>query len=50
MNQYVSISPCLIEKPVFLWNEDPKTLIVSFVEALEELSSKINAEIEIKLH
>ena len=36
----VSISSNLLQEPIFLCNKDPKTLIVSFVEALEELASK----------
>ena len=41
----VSISSNLIQEPIFLCNKDPKTLIVSFVEALEELASKSKAEL-----
>ena len=41
----VSISSNLLQEPVFLCNQDPKTLIVSFVEALKELASKSKAEI-----
>ena len=41
----VSISSNLLQETVFLCNQDPKTLIVSFVEALEELASKSKAEI-----
>ena len=40
----VSISSNLLQEPIFLCNKDPKTLIVSFVEALEELASKSKAE------
>ena len=40
----VSISSNLIQEPVFLCNKDPKTLIVSFVGALEELAGKNKAE------
>ena len=40
----VSISSNLLQEPIFLCNIDPKTLIVSFVEALEELASKSKAE------
>ena len=40
----VSISSNLLLEPIFLCRKDPKTLIVSFVEALEELASKSKAE------
>ena len=40
----VSISSNLLQEPIFLCNKDPKTLIVSFVEALEELASRSKAE------
>ena len=40
----VSTSSNLIQEPIFLCNKDPKTLIVSFFESLEELSSKSKAE------
>ena len=40
----VSISSNLLQEPVFLCNRDPKTLIVSLVEALEELASRSKAE------
>ena len=40
----VSISSNLLQEPIFLCNIDPKTLIVSFVEALVELASKSKAE------
>ena len=40
----VSISSNLLQEPIFLCKKDPKTLIVSFVEALEELASKSKAE------
>ena len=40
----MSISSNLLQEPIFLCNKDPKTLIVSFVEALEELASKSKAE------
>ena len=40
----VSISSNLLQEPIFLFNKDAKTLIVSFVEALEELASKSKAE------
>ena len=36
----VSISSNLIEEPMFLCDKNPKTLSVSFVEALEELPNK----------
>ena len=41
----VSISSNLKQEPIFFGNKDPKTLIVSFVEALEELAGKSKAEI-----
>ena len=44
----VSISSNLIEEPVFLCHEDPKNLIVSFVEALEELANKSKTEMQTK--
>ena len=44
----VSISSNLIEEPVFLCNKDPKNLIVSFVEALEELANKSKTEMQTK--
>ena len=40
----VSISSNLLQVPIFLCNRDPKTMIVSFVEALEELASRSKAE------
>ena len=40
----VSISSNLLQEPNFLCNRDPKTMIVSFFEALEELASKSKAE------
>ena len=40
----VSISSNLSQEPIILCNKDPKTLIVSFVEALEELASRSKAE------
>ena len=44
----VSSSYNLIEKPVFLCDKDPKNLIVSFVEALEELANKSETEMQTK--
>ena len=44
----VSISSNLIEEHVFLCNTDPKNLIVSFVEALEELANKSKTEMQTK--
>ena len=44
----VSISPNLIKDPVFLCDKDPKTLIVSFAEALEELASKRKTDMQTK--
>ena len=44
----VSISSNLIEEPVFLCDKDPKNLIVSFVEALEELANKSKTEMQTK--
>ena len=40
----VSISSNLLLEPIFLCSKDPKTLIVSFVEELEELARKSKAE------
>ena len=40
----VSISSNFLQEPIFLCNKDLKTLIVSFVEAIEELASKSKAE------
>ena len=49
MSQYpVSISSNLIEEPVFLCDKDHKNLIVSFVEALEELANKSKTEMQTK--
>ena len=44
----VSISSNLIEEPVFLCDKDPKNLIVSFVETLEELANKSKTEMQAK--
>ena len=44
----VSISTNLIGEPVFLCDKDPKNLIVSFVEALEELANKSKTEMQTK--
>ena len=44
----VSISSNLIEEPVFLCDKDPKNLIISFVEALEELANKSKNEMQTK--
>ena len=44
----VSISSNLIEEPVFLCYKDPKNLIVSFVEALEEFANKSKTEMQTK--
>ena len=41
----VSFSSNLLQEPIFLCNKDPKTLIVSFVETLEELASRSKAEL-----
>ena len=40
----MSISSNLLQEPIFLCNKDPRTLIVTFVKALEELASKSKAE------
>ena len=45
---FVSISFNLIEEPVFLCDKDPKNLINSFVEALEELANKSKTETQTK--
>ena len=44
----VSISSNLIEEPVFLCDKDPKNLIVSFVETLEEFANKSKTEMQRK--
>ena len=44
----VSLSSNLIEEPVFLCHKDPQNLIVSFVEALEELANKRKTEMQTK--
>ena len=44
----VSISSNLIDEPVFLCDEDPKALITSFVEAIEDLANKIKTELRTK--
>ena len=36
----VSISSNLIDEPVFLCDKDPKALITSFLEAIEDLAKK----------
>ena len=41
----VSVSSNLLQEPIFPCNKDPETLIVSFIETLEELASKSKAEI-----
>ena len=41
----VSIPSNLLQKPIFLCSKDPKTLIVSFFEALQELASKSKAKL-----
>ena len=40
----LSVSSNLIQEPILLCNKDPKTLIASFAEALEELASNSKAE------
>ena len=45
----VSISSNLIEDSLFLCDKDPQKLIVSFVEALEELVNKSKTEMQTKL-
>ena len=44
----VSISSNLIDEPVFLCNKDPKALITSFVEAIEDLANKSQTEMRTK--
>ena len=44
----VSMSSNLIEEPVFICDKGPKNLIVSFVEALEELANKSKTEMQTK--
>ena len=44
----VSISSNLIEEPVFLCDKNSKSLIVSFVEALEELASMSKSDMQTK--
>ena len=44
----VSISSNLIDETDFLCDKDPKALIISFVEAVEELANKIKTEIRTK--
>ena len=39
----------MIEKAVFLCHKDPKNLIISFVEALEELANKSKSEMQTKV-
>ena len=41
----MSISSNFLQEPTFLCNKDPRKLIVSFIEALEELAGKSKAEI-----
>ena len=40
----LSISSNLIDEPVFLCDKDPKTLLISFVEAIEDLANKSETE------
>ena len=40
----VSISSKLIDEPVFLCDKEPKALIISFVEAIEDLANKSKTE------
>ena len=40
----VSISSNIIDEPVFLCDNDPKALIISFVEAIEDLANKSKTE------
>ena len=44
----VSISSNLIDEPVFLCNKDPKALITSFVEAIEDSANKSKTEMRTK--
>ena len=44
----VSISSNLIEEPAFLCDKDNRTLIVSFVDALEELANKRKTQMQTK--
>ena len=44
----VCTSSKMIEEPVFLWDKDSKSLIVSFVEALEEVTNKSKSEMQTK--
>ena len=44
----VSISSNLINEPVFLCDKDPKVLIISFVEAIEDLANKSKTEMRKK--
>ena len=49
MSQYLSPISCnLIEELVFPCDKDPKNLIVSFAEALEELANKSKTETQTK--
>ena len=44
----VSVSSNLIDEPVFLCDKDPKALIISFVEAIEDLANKSKTEMRTK--
>ena len=44
----VSISSNLIDEPVFQCDKDPKALIISFVEAIEDLANKSKTEMRTK--
>ena len=44
----VSISSNLFDEPVFLCDKDPKALIISFVEAIENLANKSKTEMPTK--
>ena len=44
----VSISSNLTDEPVFLCDKDPKALIISFVEAIEDLANKSKTEMRTK--
>ena len=44
----VSISSNLIDEPVFLCDKDPKALIISFVEAIEDSANKSKTEMRTK--
>ena len=44
----VSISSNLIDKPIFLWNSNPRDLVESFIDAVEVLATQSKAQMKLK--